>query len=109
MAYHDEDNGGGGAVNPVYLNVEGNSLLEIFPTNYNASMPVALIGSASEAGEEWLDNKVIKPIDISFTGIVKYPQRKLFDRIRRNLRKHTLGDIKCTFYSKAGSYENMLL
>ena len=109
MAYFDADNGGGGAVSPVYLKVSGQSLLEIFPTSYHSSMPNALLGSPSEEGLEWLDNKVIQPITIDFTGIVKYPKRHVFQTIRQNMRKHTLSDILCTFYSKAGYYAKMLI
>jgi hypothetical protein len=72
-------------------------------------MPNALIGSPTETGEEWLDNKVIQPITIELTGIVKYPKRQVFQKIRQNMSKHTLEDILCTFYSKAGYYENMLI
>lgn len=100
--------GGGGSVDPVYLDCEG-ALLEIFPTNYNCTYTCALIGSPSESGTEQLDNKVIKPSSITMTGIVKYEHKSVFHQIRRNMLKLKLGEIKCTFYSKAASCTDMLV
>lgn len=109
MAYHDVDNGGGGAVDPVYLKVGQTPLLEIFPLSYIVTHSNALLGSPSEYGTEWLDNKVIQPSKIQFTGIVKYPQRHVFQTIRANMKKHNLKTILCTFFTKAGRAEKMLI
>lgn len=108
MAYFDSD-GASGTVAPVYLKVAGSSLLEIYPTSYHANMSNALLGSPSEDGVEWIDSKVLKPMTIQFKGIVKFPKRRVFHEIRANMRKHTLADIMCEFYSKAGYYQKMMV
>lgn len=109
MAYFDSDGGGGKAVDPVYLKCEGSDLLQIYPLSYHSSYTNSLIGSPSELGVEQLDNKVVNPAKVDFTGIVKYPQRRVFMKLRKNMLKIKLQNLKCVFYSKAGYISNMLI
>ena len=110
MAYFDSDGGGGGSVDPVYLQIEGHDLLQIFPLNYTEKHSCKLIGSPSEMGLEQLDNKVVQPSTVQFSGIVKYPQRAVFSAIYRHLRtKRKVADLMCQFMSKAGRISKMIV
>lgn len=110
MGYFDRDGGGGGAVNPVYLQIEGHDLLQIFPLQYTEKHSCKVIGSPSEQGLEQLDNKVVQPSTVNFTGIVKYPERAVFKGIYDHIRtKRKVADLMCQFMSKAGRVSNMIV
>ena len=93
---------------PVYLKVAGADLMEIFPLNYNVKTLCALCGSPSENGMTQYDNKVIKPVQISFSGVIKYTQYEKLDNLRDSLHSIDEGML-CTFYSKGQTMEHMLI
>ena len=102
--------GGGGSVSPVILKVGGSSYVQIFPTSYTAKANCALLGSPSERGTTIYDNKVVKPTEIDFTGIVKYAHRNVITSIIRHLKKtRTLAALMCSLRTKAGNYDHMIL
>lgn len=109
MAYFDKPSSGG-RVNPVYLKIGGTNYLQIFPTSYHEKHSCALIGSPSEKGQQMMDNKVVQPATVTFTGIVKYPNKDIFVSIINHLiKKRKLENLLCTFYSKAGARGNMIV
>lgn len=108
MGYFSSD-GGTGSVKPVYLSVKGADLLQIFPTQYNQTNSCVMLGSPSESGIKQFDNKVIQPATVQLTGIVKYPERSVFTSLRNRLKELELSSILCTFQSKAGSIQNMII
>ena len=108
MGYFSSD-GKTGSVDPVYLSVQGGDLIQIFPTHYTQTNSCVMLGSPSESGLKQFDNKVIQPATVQFTGIVKYPERSVFRTLCNNLKKIKLGSILCTFHSKAGYIQNMII
>ena len=109
MSDFRRDEGGGGAVQAVYIAVKGTPLLQIFPTQYTQKNHNTMIGSPSEAGLKQFDNKVIQPSTVQFTGIVKYSERAVFNLIRNMMKSYKLQNLLCAFQSKAGSIENMII
>ncbi len=101
--------GSGGGVNSVYLQVKGSSLLHVFPTSYSYKNNCALLGSPGETGMQQYDHKVIQPSTVSFTGVVKYAHWEVLEAIRTSLRSHSLDNCLCTFYTKSGSAERMMI
>jgi len=105
----DADGCKGGEVNPVYIKV-ASDIYEIFPTSYDACASCSLIGSPSEMGKETLDQKVIRPTSISFTGVLK---KEHFDKLNDfidHIKSSDLQElIKCTFYSKGRTWEKMMI
>ena len=105
----DADGCKGGEVNPVYIKVSSD-ILEIYPTSYDACASCSLIGSPSEMGQEVLDQKVIRPTNISFTGVLK---KEHFDKISEfidHIKSSNLEELLvCTFYSKGNTWEKMLI
>lgn len=109
MSNFNRDEGGGGSVQAVYIAVKGTPLLQIFPTNYTQKNHCTMIGSPSEGGQMQFDNKVNQPATVSFTGIVKSTQRSVFNTIRVMMKSYKLQNLKCTFQSKAGKIQNMII
>lgn len=109
MGNFNRDEGGGGAVQAVYIAVKGAPLLQIFPTNYTQKNHCTMIGSPSESGQMQFDNKVNQPTTVQFTGIVKYQQRSVFNTIRTLMKSYKLQNLLCKFQSKAGHIENMII
>lgn len=102
--------GGGGSVDPVYLQVHGASLQEIFPTSYSAQHHCDLLGSPSEKGTIQYDNKVVKPTTVTFTGILKSRHKRALKLMQKNIRQsRKIGEMMCTLYTKGATYENMIL
>ena len=102
--------GGGGSVSPVVLKVGGSSYVQIFPTSYSAKANCVFLGSPSERGTTIYDNKVVKPTEIDFTGIVKYASRNIIMSIIKHLKKtRTLSALMCSLKTKAGTYDHMML
>ena len=96
-------------INPVFLEVDGAPLLEIFPLNYNYKNQCALLGSPSERGMTQYDHKVIQPSTVVFTGIIKWGYFDKLDIMRGNIKSHKLENILCTFYSKSAKAEKMII
>ena len=96
-------------ISPVYLQVKDIALLQIFPLDYNYKNHCALLGSPAETGMMQYDHKVIQPSTVSFTGIVKYSNWNVLKAIRASLRSHTLNNCLCTFYTKSGKAERMMI
>lgn len=109
MGNFNRDEGGGGAVQPVYIKVKGTPLLQIFPTHYTQKNHCTMIGSPSEGGQKQFDNKVNNPSVVQFTGIVKYAQRSVFEMIRQMMKSYQLENLLCEFQSKAGRITNMII
>lgn len=109
MGNFNSDEGGGGAVQAVYIAVKGTPLLQIFPTNYTQKNHCTMIGSPSEGGQTQFDNKVNQPSTVQFTGIVKYQQRSVFNAIRNLMKSYKLQNLLCQFQSKAGRIDNMII
>ena len=98
-----------GGVKPVYLQVKGTPMMQIFPLSYTYKNNCALLGSPSELGVKQYDHKVIQPSTVSFTGVIKYTNWELLDEIRDSLRSHKLENCLCTFYTKSGKAEKMMI
>ena len=101
--------GGRGNVNPVYLSIKGTPLLQIFPTNYTEKNHCTMLGSPSESGLKMFDNKVRQPSTVQFTGILKVAQKSAMTKLRVQIKKNQLADLLCTFQSKSGTIENMII
>ena len=101
--------GGQGSVQAVYLKIDGESCLEIFPLNYNQKNHCTMIGSPSEGGQTQFDNRVIQPTTIQFTGIVKHEHFDIFSSLRAKMKSYQLETLKCEFQTKAGNIENMII
>ena len=108
MADFNSD-GGKGNVNPVYISIKGAPLLQIFPTNYTEKNHCTMLGSPSEKGLKMYDNKVRQPSTVQFTGILKVAQKSAMTKLRVQIKKNQLSDILCTFQSKSGTIENMII
>lgn len=98
-----------GSVQPVYLLLKGQPLLQIFTTQYTQKNHCALLGSPSEKGLKMFDNKVIQPTTIQFTGIVKHSMKSVFNAIRTFMKSNELSQILCQFQTKAGRVEKMII
>lgn len=96
-------------INPVFIEVDGSPLLEIFPLNYNYKNQCALLGSPAETGMTQYDHKVIQPSTVVFTGIIKWGNFSKFDILRGNIKSHKLDNILCTFYTKSAKAEKMII
>lgn len=101
--------GGRGNVNPVYISIKGIPLLQIFPTNYTEKNHCTMLGSPSEKGLQMFDNKVRQPSTVQFTGILKVAQKSAMTKLRVQIKKNQLSDLLCTFQSKSGTIENMII
>lgn len=101
--------GGKGKVQPVYITVKDMKLVQIFPTHYSQKNSCALIGSPAESGKMQIDNRVIQPTVVQFTGIVKYKERSIFTTIRRTMKSQKLENLTCKFMTKAGEIKNMII
>lgn len=100
----------GGNVQSVFLSIpNGGELLEIFPTSYTQKDYCQMIGSPSEMGLMTFDNKVRMPSTVQLTGIVKYENRSIFDKLRKMTKSKNLGELRCTFQSKADEIQNMII
>ena len=109
MANFSSD-GGSGTADPVYLQVDGQGLLMIFPLSYQAKTHCALLGSPSETGRMQYDNKVVQPTEVNFTGVVKYAYRHVVERIVRHVKEvYSLGNLMCTLHTKSGTYKNLIV
>ncbi len=98
-----------GEVGAVYLKVKSTPLLQIFPTSYSHKNNCALLGSPGETGMQQYDHKVIQPSTVSFTGVIKYTNWQVLELIRTSLRSHKLSNCLCTFYTKSGQAERMMI
>ena len=98
-------------VDPVYIVLaKGGSLDPIFPTHYSVKHRCKLLGSPSEKGVIEYDNKVVQPTIINFTGIIKNEFFDKLETLQKNLLEtRRLEDMMCTVYTKAGTYEKMIL
>lgn len=114
MAYdltQDDLSMGASGIQPVYLQVYNQDLIQIFPTQYSSNRPVALLGSPSELGQQQYDHKVLKPRKISFTGILK---KAHFQRVKtlldKSIESYNPNDgLFCTFYTKTGKVVRMMI
>lgn len=107
MGFFDSDGCNNQKVQPVFIKIKGR-ITEIFPLSYDIDRSCALLGSPSEMGAEILDQKVIKPATVSFTGVLK---KEAFDKLDE-IKEHVLsvdGDNLCTFYGKHQVMDNMLI
>ena len=111
MGYFSKETNDGGAIDPVYLELpEGGQIYEIFPTNYTINTPCELLGSPIESAEVWYDQKVIRPTQITFNGIIKLPDGKeAIKRLKKQTTERDLGKMMCKFFSKGSSVANMML
>lgn len=96
-------------VNPVYMSIKGVPLLQIFPTDYTEKNHCTMLGSPSEKGLQMFDNKVRQPSTVQFTGILKVAQKSVLTKLRVQIKMNQLSDLRCTFQSKSGTIENMII